>query len=322
MGHHTKNTGRELTENQKHSAVPMTEPREYERVGRGNGRYMLRRVNQKSSFSSDSKQSSSIVKPKGKPSGISTDHVISGSAEDFLNRFIALAKVIATSSSKLNTGKPSSTEKPVSAEVVNIKSNIVVEDIIVHQSGHFARKTKSCAKKSNLSNKSKVVKQKSKVTVDALHLLLQDHQDEPINEKIKKESPRLRNRKRELNVLSIGGQTTVKSRGMKRKSDVSVEALYLQKDVNNNKTVSAGLVTIHERREIATFGHKRRRITVFGEPHAASKQKLRYREVRASRLKRRGVKVPTGKMFTQQDVASALSHISDEEDDMYNYLIQ
>ena len=97
-----------------------------------------------------------------------------------------------------------------------------------------------------------------------------------------------------------------KSKDVMSKSILGVKALYLQEDVLYKDMVSTLLGTINE--DHNPTGSKCHRMIIFDHPYEASKQKLKYRRAKARILRKQGVTVPTGNMFTYQDIASALAH--------------
>ena len=92
-----------------------------------------------------------------------------------------------------------------------------------------------------------------------------------------------------------------------------LKALYHQKGATQD-TVSTALETVHEEHDIIV-GHKHRRFTVFN-PYEASKLKLKHRRGRARILRKQGVTVPTGNMFSYQEVMLALANIDDNHDSL------
>ena len=98
----------------------------------------------------------------------------------------------------------------------------------------------------------------------------------------------------------------VEKKPRKTKSAVLIEALYLQEDALDKDIVSTSLETIHEDRN--RTGYKCRRMTFFARPYSVSNEKIKSRRKRARILRKQGIKVPTGNMFTDQDVFHALTH--------------
>ena len=96
-------------------------------------------------------------------------------------------------------------------------------------------------------------------------------------------------------------------------SHVKLKALYHQEGTTQD-TVSTALETVHEEHDIIV-GHKHRRFTVFN-PYEASKLKLKHRRGRARILRKQGVTVPTGNMFSYQEVMLALANIDDNHDSL------
>ena len=92
---------------------------------------------------------------------------------------------------------------------------------------------------------------------------------------------------------------------------MKLKSLYLQEGTTI-ETTSTALETLHEGRDL-TRGHKYQRLTVFS-PYPSSKQKLKHRRNRAKVLRKQGVRVPSGNMFTYLDVKLALAHIDNNED--------
>ena len=85
-----------------------------------------------------------------------------------------------------------------------------------------------------------------------------------------------------------------------------MKALYLQEDVLYKDMVSTLLDTINE--EHNPTGNKCHRMIIFDHHYEASKHKLKYRRTKARILRKQEVTVPTGNMFTYEDIASALAH--------------
>ena len=95
-----------------------------------------------------------------------------------------------------------------------------------------------------------------------------------------------------------------------RIKEMGLKAYYLQEDVTQ-EPVSTALETLHEDHDIK--GHKCHRITDFN-PLKAIKLKLKHRRNRARILRKQGVKVPTGNMFSYQDVMLALRQVDDDDE--------
>ncbi|XP_063851984.1 mucin-2-like [Scylla paramamosain] len=115
------------------------------------------------------------------------------------------------------------------------------------------------------------------------------------------------------------------SSALKRKADIKVENLYLQD--NYKEPLPTPLETIFESPqpsrsqrgdcpEVSPLMARRKlkRLCVFGSHYQPSRTKLRHRRDRAHRMKQlRGVRVPLGKAFSEDDVQTALSCLVEEE---------
>lgn len=125
----------------------------------------------------------------------------------------------------------------------------------------------------------------------------------------------------------VGALEQKLSGSSKRKAEVTVESLYLQK--NYKEPSSTPLETIFETPRPSkgvqqgqvspdTFllmaNRKLKRLCLFPSHHQLPRNKLKQRKERALKMKRlTGVQVPLGKAFSEDDVLAVLSCLTEEE---------
>lgn len=287
MSGRTNNKSRDLTKLQESINRAMSEQKDSQNKDRGNGHYSLRK---RKIPSPELAEGSLTIPSPSKAKQVTRKKHVS----------VMPKSKKESDSSGHSAGTSSSSEKNVQSRPEKRIAEKKKE--IRHQSEPIIEQSE------NSPSSSYRVRRASSI----LNHSLVNTKSEPLFEESEIIPPRSRRVRRQGSLLnrSIVEQNTKKTKSVKRKSDVSVEALYLQEGAHKRPTVSTSLETVHEDRD-TTGRYKRRRITVFDNLYSSSKQKLKFRKDQAKILRKQGVKVPTGKMFTDQDVLSALSHLED-----------